>query len=389
MGGEKEGRHVNIEVQRSREDTRRAPVDRGTQEGHGGRREHQQGWGRRRTQPEAPTPHQRVPDPPSLQQQRRAERKEQRRETLIWNGGQKRRTQQGPAEKTFAAKDRMDRRRHMSSHRREDECRDEHQSGLGEDLNIDRTKSVNQLCSWGGRFQKERVLLQKRGLVLLTGGAQPQKGATSKRERERESVCARFPSQGKMLIMVEGGPVQTTEIVNQAVLNEPGISITLNCTFKAPSNKNDDIACIWYKQTLKKEPQQVGTAKINKMAMISSQFNNFRFIIKWINTTNSLTILNLTEEDEGTYFCGVAEKSEVHFSSVTFVAVADCSAVKPVGPVVICLGAVLGVCAAVIIAQAIIICKMKNSESGNDSGDSNSDLDAVIERERYGKPVKR
>uniref|UniRef100_A0A4W4DYQ6 Ig-like domain-containing protein n=1 Tax=Electrophorus electricus TaxID=8005 RepID=A0A4W4DYQ6_ELEEL len=100
-------------------------------------------------------------------------------------------------------------------------------------------------------------------------------------------------------------------IVNQAVLNEPGISITLNCTFKAPSNKNDDIVCIWYKQTLKKEPQQVGTAKINKMAMISSQFNNFRFIIKWINTTNSLTILNLTEEDEGTYFCGVAEKSEI------------------------------------------------------------------------------
>uniref|UniRef100_A0A4W4E2X3 Ig-like domain-containing protein n=1 Tax=Electrophorus electricus TaxID=8005 RepID=A0A4W4E2X3_ELEEL len=129
-----------------------------------------------------------------------------------------------------------------------------------------------------------------------------------------------------------------TVITNQAVLNEPGISITLNCTFKAPSNKSDDIVCIWYKQRLKKEPQQVGRAQKMKVAMISSPFNNSRFIMKWSNdTTNSLTILNLTEEDEGTYFCGVAEKSE------------------PVGPVEICLGAMLGVCVAVIIAQAIII----------------------------------
>ncbi|KAK1796898.1 hypothetical protein P4O66_000978 [Electrophorus voltai] len=48
----------------------------------------------------------------------------------------------------------------------------EHQSRLGEDLN------VNQLYNWGVQFQKERVLLQRRGLVLPTGGAQPQHGET-------------------------------------------------------------------------------------------------------------------------------------------------------------------------------------------------------------------
>uniref|UniRef100_A0AAY5EWR2 Ig-like domain-containing protein n=1 Tax=Electrophorus electricus TaxID=8005 RepID=A0AAY5EWR2_ELEEL len=92
-------------------------------------------------------------------------------------------------------------------------------------------------------------------------------------------------------------------------MNVSGKNITLNCTLKATSS--DNYWSIWYKQRLKKEPQQVGRAKIKKLATISSPFNNSRFIMKWSNdTTNSLTIVNLTEEDEGAYFCGVAEKSE-------------------------------------------------------------------------------
>ncbi|KAK1804000.1 hypothetical protein P4O66_003759 [Electrophorus voltai] len=158
------------------------------------------------------------------------------------------------------------------------------------------------------------------------------------------------------------GLVQTINLANQAVLIQPGENITLNCTFK---EKYDINPSMWYKQRPNQEPQQVGEVLKNKQAIPSSPFSNSTFKIIWDDTTNSLTILNLTEDYKGTYFCAVTDGRMIHFSSATFVNVTDCSTVKPMGPVVICLGAVLGMCAAVIIAQAIIICKMKSSESGN------------------------
>uniref|UniRef100_A0A4W4E2T4 Ig-like domain-containing protein n=1 Tax=Electrophorus electricus TaxID=8005 RepID=A0A4W4E2T4_ELEEL len=142
--------------------------------------------------------------------------------------------------------------------------------------------------------------------------------------------------------------VQTINLANEAVLIQPGENKTLICTFK---EKYDINPSMWYKQRPNQEPQQVGEVLKNKQAIPSSQFSNSRFKIIWDDTTNSLTILNLTEDYKGTYFCAVTDGRMIHFSSATFVNVT----VKPMGPVVICLGAVLGVCAAVIIAQAIII----------------------------------
>uniref|UniRef100_A0AAY5F0Y3 Ig-like domain-containing protein n=1 Tax=Electrophorus electricus TaxID=8005 RepID=A0AAY5F0Y3_ELEEL len=101
-----------------------------------------------------------------------------------------------------------------------------------------------------------------------------------------------------------------------SVLMQSGENITLNCTFK---EKYDDNTCIWYKQKLNQEPQQVGEVLKNKQAIPSSPFSNSTFKIIWDDTTNSLTILNLSEDYKATYFCAVTDGTMIHFSSTTFV----------------------------------------------------------------------
>ncbi|KAK1784108.1 hypothetical protein P4O66_004145, partial [Electrophorus voltai] len=113
----------------------------------------------------------------------------------------------------------------------------------------------------------------------------------------------------------DAGPVQTTNLANQEVLSQPGENITLNCTFTA---KYDNIPCMWYKQRLNREPQQVGYVQQYKEATILSPFNNSRFKIIW-NNTNTLTILNLTEDYKGTYFCGGTDGKMIDFYSAMFV----------------------------------------------------------------------
>uniref|UniRef100_A0AAY5ET88 Ig-like domain-containing protein n=1 Tax=Electrophorus electricus TaxID=8005 RepID=A0AAY5ET88_ELEEL len=110
-------------------------------------------------------------------------------------------------------------------------------------------------------------------------------------------------------------PVQTTNLATQEVLKQPGENITLNCTFTA---KSDNIPCMWYKQRLNREPQQVGYVQKYKVATILSPFNNSRFKIIW-NNTNTLTILNLTEDYKETYFCGGTDGKVINFYSAMFV----------------------------------------------------------------------
>ncbi|XP_076879003.1 uncharacterized protein LOC143527577 isoform X2 [Brachyhypopomus gauderio] len=123
-----------------------------------------------------------------------------------------------------------------------------------------------------------------------------------------------------LFLLYKTCPVQTTEAVKQVVLIKPGTNLTLNCTFEETYS---DALCIWFKQRLQQVPQQIGKVQKDKLGMLSHTFNNSSFIMEWINDRISLTILNPTEDDKGTYFCGLTDGKVVNFFSATFVSVRE------------------------------------------------------------------
>ncbi|KAL7863514.1 hypothetical protein SRHO_G00124980 [Serrasalmus rhombeus] len=168
---------------------------------------------------------------------------------------------------------------------------------------------------------------------------------------------------------------------------EPGEAVNLTCTFVDDSNKD---VRMWYKQRLEHAPLEVGSKLDDKPAVISGQFDKSRFKLNRIASGISLSIERVTKEDEGMYFCGETGKKTLDFSNATFLAVtgqSDISVLQtpvrgsvspgesiifgngasvelkdPIDPVLMFLGAALGVCVVVISAQAFIICKRRNSD---------------------------
>ena len=92
---------------------------------------------------------------------------------------------------------------------------------------------------------------------------------------------------------------------------ESGENVTLHCKFVEMFSQNN---WVWYKQRSGQEPQEVAVKLLDKIkaTTTSSRFK--------INHHFSLTIEQTTKDDEGMYFCGIADDKTITFSNGTFLA---------------------------------------------------------------------
>uniref|UniRef100_A0A8C2WRG4 Ig-like domain-containing protein n=1 Tax=Cyclopterus lumpus TaxID=8103 RepID=A0A8C2WRG4_CYCLU len=112
--------------------------------------------------------------------------------------------------------------------------------------------------------------------------------------------------------------IQTAEVPQQVSLTlvELGGNVTLWC----PVFREGYF--YWYKQTLGHMIQTVATVTFTGQKL-SLQLNNTRFKVTGGKTQYSLTIRNITKEDEATYFCLIGTAYGQSFVNVTFLAVKD------------------------------------------------------------------
>uniref|UniRef100_A0A8C2WQW8 Ig-like domain-containing protein n=1 Tax=Cyclopterus lumpus TaxID=8103 RepID=A0A8C2WQW8_CYCLU len=110
--------------------------------------------------------------------------------------------------------------------------------------------------------------------------------------------------------------IQTAEVPQQVSLTlvELGGNVTLWC----PVFREGYF--YWYKQTLGHMIQTVATVTFTGQKL-SLQLNNTRFKVTGGKTQYSLTIRNITKEDEATYFCLIGTAYGQSFVNVTFLAV--------------------------------------------------------------------
>ncbi|XP_034399681.1 uncharacterized protein LOC117737685 [Cyclopterus lumpus] len=112
--------------------------------------------------------------------------------------------------------------------------------------------------------------------------------------------------------------IQTAEVPQQVPLTlaQLGGNVTLWCSVSEKEGK----AFYWFKQPLGYMVQQVVVVVLNKMT-VSEQFKS-RFTFKIDKALYSLTIRNISKEDEATYFCFSGTTYSSSFVS-TFLAVKD------------------------------------------------------------------
>ncbi|KAL6479787.1 hypothetical protein MHYP_G00108200 [Metynnis hypsauchen] len=155
------------------------------------------------------------------------------------------------------------------------------------------------------------------------------------------------------------GPAQAVDLSEASFVSAtPGEAVTLHCKFVEQFAQNN---WVWYKQRAGQEPQEVALKLPDKRkAALLSDKDKTRFKI---HQNFSLTIEQTTKDDEGMYFCGKEDKETITFSHGTFLAVTE----GPLDPVVLCLGAALGVCVVVISAQAFIIWRKQQGSSAENT----------------------
>ncbi|XP_037315554.2 uncharacterized protein LOC119210053 [Pungitius pungitius] len=114
-------------------------------------------------------------------------------------------------------------------------------------------------------------------------------------------------------------PIGAAEVPGQVSLTvaELGANVTFQCPV---SEKERNDLFFWYKQRLGCTIQTVATGTFTKQ-ILSPQFNNSRFRVTAGET--SLTIMNISKEDEATYFCLVGTVYSQRFGDGTFLAVKD------------------------------------------------------------------
>nr|XP_040028509.1 uncharacterized protein LOC120816893 isoform X2 [Gasterosteus aculeatus aculeatus] len=115
-------------------------------------------------------------------------------------------------------------------------------------------------------------------------------------------------------------PIEAAE-VQQVSLTEAELGG--NVTFQCPVSETENSYLNWYKQPLGCTIQTVSTRTFTKQTF-SPQFNNSRFRV----TLHSLTIMNISKEDEATYFCFTGTLYSPRFVDGTFLAVKDGSLQK-------------------------------------------------------------
>ncbi|XP_062414496.1 uncharacterized protein LOC134107114 [Pungitius pungitius] len=113
-------------------------------------------------------------------------------------------------------------------------------------------------------------------------------------------------------------PIGAAEVPGQVSLTV--VELGGNVTFQCPVSETENKVFYWFKQRLGCTIQTVAT-RIYSQQTISPQFNNQRFRVT--AGENSLTIMNISKEDEATYFCLYVSGVSHRFGDGTFLAVKD------------------------------------------------------------------
>ncbi|XP_043983735.1 uncharacterized protein LOC122837445 [Gambusia affinis] len=113
---------------------------------------------------------------------------------------------------------------------------------------------------------------------------------------------------------------QTNEIPHQTPLKlvVVGGNVTLHC----PVPKTGRTFFYWYKQPLGHMLQTVASGSLTEQKL-SEQFNNSRFNLTAEDSQCSLTIKNISKEDEATYFCQSGTAYVKRFAAGIYLAVND------------------------------------------------------------------
>ncbi|XP_076877176.1 uncharacterized protein LOC143526584 [Brachyhypopomus gauderio] len=110
------------------------------------------------------------------------------------------------------------------------------------------------------------------------------------------------------------GLYQKTAVVS-AMLGE---AVNLTCTFEKHMSSDK---MVWYKQKSGQRFQEVGLKLANKDYIILPEFNKTGIKMEISESNISLCFSNVTNDDEGMYFCGVYVVNVITFSTGTFLAV--------------------------------------------------------------------
>ncbi|XP_062414589.1 uncharacterized protein LOC134107139 [Pungitius pungitius] len=115
-------------------------------------------------------------------------------------------------------------------------------------------------------------------------------------------------------------PIEAAEVPGQVSLTVAELGG--NVTFQCPVSMTENKVFNWYKQPLGCTIQTVAT-RIYSQQTLSPQFNNQRFRVTAGETQHSLTIMNISKEDEATYFCFTGSSYSHRFVNGTFLDVKD------------------------------------------------------------------
>ncbi|XP_067454422.1 uncharacterized protein [Thunnus thynnus] len=121
-----------------------------------------------------------------------------------------------------------------------------------------------------------------------------------------------------LILLTAVSLIQTAEVPQliSLTLVEPGDNVTFHCTV------SDNNKFTWYKQSLGHMGQTVASELAGKIT-VSEQFRESRFTVAKGDAQYSLTIRNVTKEDEATYFCQKGASFSQTFVNGTFLAVND------------------------------------------------------------------
>ncbi|XP_076877177.1 uncharacterized protein LOC143526585 [Brachyhypopomus gauderio] len=97
-----------------------------------------------------------------------------------------------------------------------------------------------------------------------------------------------------------------------------GEAVTLTCTFEKHLSSD---RMVWYKQKSGQRFQDVGLKLANKDYIISPEFTKRGIKMEISESSISLSFSNVSNDDEGMYFCGVYLVDLIRFSTGTFLAV--------------------------------------------------------------------
>ncbi|XP_060741203.1 uncharacterized protein LOC132855931 [Tachysurus vachellii] len=109
------------------------------------------------------------------------------------------------------------------------------------------------------------------------------------------------------------------------VLVKTGEHVTLNCTF-LDTSRSDHI--VWYKQRFGEMPHEVEESFLHTDVKMSPRVNSSGVKFEKINNGISLTIGHAKKEDEGLYFCGLANWEKVRIFNGTLLTVTGTEDVK-------------------------------------------------------------